>query len=353
MGAWINCLPTLGGENISTCLVSVVRLWFLLVDHGVRDVNRVIASVLCSAHVCDMVLPLRQLRSGCHIDSSLHAVLASQVRPLEHHAGTLPRQGPCRHSVTASGHTRQTLHVQVSLHGPTLLQTPPASYLGAHRLLPVATLLLAVRPDWRLVPPGVLFAHGLKRHSSNSQPSWPFFAVSVALPWLPSMPKPMRATRRHESADDLVEVEIEAAADEAAALISERQACASDSEIVLDPLAAGTEAVVVAGHRPELVGVRVMILPSTDLTSRNVRPLQGLQVQKMRVYCGCTTPAVVHWLGGGPRRWAASQPPLASASSAFDALQCKVVARMGVVCHVSPTCCAETRPPRPPFGTSP
>ena len=83
------------------------------------------------------------------------------------------------------------------------------------------------------------------------------------------MPKPMRATRRHASADDLVEVEIEAAADEAAALISERQACASGSEIVLDPLAAGTEAVVVAGHRPELVGVRVMILPSTDLTSRN------------------------------------------------------------------------------------
>ena len=86
-----------------------------------------------------------------------------------------------------------------------------------------------------------------------------------------------RATRRHESADDLVEVEIEAAADEAAAL-------ASGSEIVLDPLAAGTEAVVVAGHRPELVGVRVMILPSTDLSSRNVRPLQGLQVQKMRAY---------------------------------------------------------------------
>ena len=245
---------------------------------------RVIASVLCSAQVCDMVLPLRPLRSGCHIDSSLHAVLASQVRPLEHHAGTLPRQGPCRHSVTASGHTRQTLHVPVSLHGPTLLQTPPASYLGARRLLPVATLLLAVRPDWRSVPTGVLFAHGLKRHSSNSQPSWPFFAVSVALPWLPSMPKPMRATRRHESADDLVEVEIEAAADEEAALISESQACASGSEIVLDPLAAGTEAVVVAGHRPELVGVRVMILPSTDLTSRNVRPLQGLQVQKMRTY---------------------------------------------------------------------
>ena len=245
---------------------------------------RVIASVLCSAQVCDMVLPLRQLRSGCHIASSLHAVLASQVRPLEHHAGTLPRQGPCRHSVTASRHTRQTLHVQVSLHGPTLLQTPPASYLGARRLLPEATLLLAVRPDWRSVPTGVLSAHGLQRHSSNSQPSWPFFAVSVALPWLPSMPKPMRATRRHASADDLVEVEIEAAADEAAALISERQACASGSEIVLDPLAAGTEAVVVAGHRPELVGVRVMILRSTDLTSRNVRPLQGLQVQKMRTY---------------------------------------------------------------------
>ena len=243
-----------------------------------------IASVLCSAQVCDMVLPLRQLRSGCHIVSSLHAVLALQVRPLEHHAGTLPRQGPCRHSVMASRHTRQTLHVQVSLHGPTLLQTPPASYLGASRLLPEATLLLAVRPDWRSVPTGVLSAHGLQRHSGNSQPSWPFFAVSVALPWLPWMPKPMRATRRHESADDLVEVEIEAAADEAAALISERQACASGSEIVLDPLAAGTEAVVVAGHRPELVGVRVMILPSTDLTSRNVRPLQGLQVQKMRTY---------------------------------------------------------------------
>ena len=63
---------------------------------------------------------------------------------------------------------RQTLNVQVSLRGPTLLQTPPASYLGAHRLLPVAALLLAVRPDWRFVPPGVLFAHGLKRHSSGS-----------------------------------------------------------------------------------------------------------------------------------------------------------------------------------------
>ena len=39
MGAWINCLPMLSGENISICLVSVVRLWFLLVDHGVRDVT--------------------------------------------------------------------------------------------------------------------------------------------------------------------------------------------------------------------------------------------------------------------------------------------------------------------------
>ena len=38
MGAWINCLPKLGGENISTCLVYVVLLWFLLADHGVRDV---------------------------------------------------------------------------------------------------------------------------------------------------------------------------------------------------------------------------------------------------------------------------------------------------------------------------
>ena len=39
MEAWINCLPTLGGENISTCLVYVVRLWFFLDDHGVRDVT--------------------------------------------------------------------------------------------------------------------------------------------------------------------------------------------------------------------------------------------------------------------------------------------------------------------------
>ena len=38
----------------------------------------------------------------------------------------------------------------------------------------------------------------------------------------------------------------------------------------LGPLAAGTEAKVVAGHRPELVGVRVLILPSTDHSSRNV-----------------------------------------------------------------------------------
>ena len=52
----------------------------------------------------------------------------------------------------------------------------------------------------------------------------------------------------------------------------------------LGPLAAGTEAKVIAGHRPELVGVRVLILPSTDHSSRNVRPLQGPREQKLRTY---------------------------------------------------------------------
>ena len=55
-------------------------------------------------------------------------------------------------------------------------------------------------------------------------------------------------------------------------------------QLNLGLLAAGTEAKVVAGHRPELVGVRVLILPSTDQSSRNVRPLQGSREQKLRTY---------------------------------------------------------------------
>ena len=50
----------------------------------------------------------------------------------------------------------------------------------------------------------------------------------------------------------------------------------------LAPLAVGSEAIITGGHRKGLEGSRVLILPSTDPCSRNVRLLSGPEDQQRR-----------------------------------------------------------------------
>ena len=122
---------------------------------------------------------------------------------------------------------------------------------------------------WLPVHPVSLLEHG--------QPLPLKLDVSTLGSTLPSsdhLARGLNMRRQATDDDEMVEVAVDPESDD------ERKS----DRLNLGLLAAGTEAKVVAGHRPELVGVRVLILPSTDQSSRNVRPLQGSREQKLRTY---------------------------------------------------------------------
>ena len=135
----------------------------------------------------------------------------------------------------------------------------PAESLSSHALgLP-----------WLPVHPVSLLEHG--------QPLPLKLDVSTLGSTLPSsdhLARGLNMRRQATDDDEMVEVAVDPESDDES----------KSDRLNLGLLAAGTEAKVVAGHRPELVGVRVLILPSTDQSSRNVRPLQGSREQKLRTY---------------------------------------------------------------------
>ena len=83
----------------------------------------------------------------------------------------------------------------------------------------------------------------------------------------------------------------------------------------LAPLAVGSEAIITGGHRKGLEGSRVLILlilPSTDPCSRNVRLLSGPKDQQRRTLTGCVPP-------GGQRERPSSRRPRATSLSPMAA----------------------------------
>ena len=123
------------------------------------------------------------------------------------------------------------------------------------------------------------------------------------------MPQRLRDVAQDAPEEEMIEVAVER----------------EEPTLLLGPLSAGSEAKITGGHHAHLLGAHVLILPSPDAHSRNVRLLVGSRAQKRRTFTidirnleacpGSRAPADD---GLTPRlRWQLYPPPLTIFSAKF------------------------------------
>ena len=278
-----SCCNNAVRNRTAACVKSFFRSWEKLNQEGegvLLDTGELVSSQHCPstspcAEAVPIVLPLAQLRAGSRLftrlfmlwsfPSCLTCRCAGSARPWWELEST-----PVRFSVEHLLLDRLSQFANTCL--PTSCPTcadlftvepaydSPAGFLSS----------CALGLPWLPVHPASLLEHGqplpLKLDVST---------LGSTLPSLDHLARGLNMRRQATDDDETVEVAVDPESDD------ER----IPDRLNLGLLAAGTEAAkVVAGHRPELVGVRVLILPSTDHSSRNVRPLQGSREQKLRTY---------------------------------------------------------------------
>eukprot|EP00439_Symbiodinium_sp_Y106_P075193 s2461_g14.t2 len=124
-----------------------------------------------------------------------------------------------------------------------------------------------------------------------------------------SMPQRLRDAAQEAPEEEMVEVAVEP----------------EEPTLLLGPLSAGSEAKITGGHHAHLIGAHVLILPSPDAHSRNVRLLVGSRAQKKRTFTidirnleACSGSRAHADDGITPRlRWQLYPPPLTIYSAKF------------------------------------
>ena len=124
-----------------------------------------------------------------------------------------------------------------------------------------------------------------------------------------SMPQRLRDDAQEAPEEEMIEVAVEP----------------EEPTLLLGPLSAGSEAKITGGHHAHLLGAHVLILPSPDAHSRNVRLLVGSRAQKKRTFTidirnleACPGSRALADDGITPRlRWQLYPPPLTIFSAKF------------------------------------
>ena len=130
--------------------------------------------------------------------------------------------------------------------------------------------------------------------------SWTFFC---------SMPQRLRDAAQDAPEEELIEVAVEP----------------EEPTLLLEPLSAGSEAIITGGHHAHLLGAHELVLPSPDAHSRNVRLIAGTRAKKRRTFTidirnleACPGSRASADDGLTPRlRWQLYPPPLTIFSAKF------------------------------------